>query len=350
MRESSGLGFGGFLLGIGVGWLIFRNLEVSHENFAYLIIIFGIGIAASALMSGLFPKVPVKGLIGGISGGLILSLFMTSGIGFITEIPGGWVSEGYQVEDTRTFNGILTADNAYLEVDNFNGPIRVQTWDRDEFNIDLKIKARTQKDLDDLKINFEDKVVQGQSRLMLSYDIPLTAQRRYSIEVNVNLPSDASIDLDLDSSNGAIYLTDIRGKSLKIETSNGQLIFEKVIAESIWGKTSNGRVQGQLESKDTYISTSNGKIDVTIPCTVSGLYELITSNGDIELSLSSSSNVGYDLDLSTSNGGLNLGLSDLNYSINKKTEKKAITEGFDFKQIQITLKADTSNGSIDIET
>ena len=135
-----------------------------------------------------------------------------------------------------------------------------------------------------------------------------------------------------------------------METSNGQLVFEKVLAETIWGKTSNGQVQGQLESKDTYLSTSNGKIDVTIPCTVSGFYELMTSNGDIELTLSSSSNVGYDLDLSTSNGGLNIGLSDLNYSINKRTEKEAITEGFDAKPIQITLKADTSNGSIDIET
>ena len=49
-----------------------------------------------------------------------------------------------------------------------------------------------------------------------------------------------------------------------------------------------------------------------------------------------------------SNGGLNIGLSDLNYSINKKTEKEAITEGFDAKPIKITIKADTSNGSIDI--
>ena len=47
MRESPSLGFGGFLLGLGVGWLIFRNLEISHENFAYLIIIFGIGIDRS---------------------------------------------------------------------------------------------------------------------------------------------------------------------------------------------------------------------------------------------------------------------------------------------------------------
>ena len=112
----------------------------------------------------------------------------------------------------------------------------------------------------------------------------------------------------------------------------------------------NGRIGGDVEARDTVLSTSNGKIDLTLPCTVSGEYDLSTSNGAIELTVSSNPQVGYDLDLSTSNADIDIDLSDLDYSRDQRTSKEARTEEFSGKAVQITIKADTSNGTIDVYT
>lgn len=350
MRESAGLGFGGFLLGLGLGWYIFRTIEISYNVFAWILIIAGAGVVLSALISWGRPSLPLRGLASGLTGGLILSLFLTSGFGIIGDITRGGISLTYREEDTKSYSGTVTAGKVYLEVDNFNGPIRVSTWDKAEYSVDLTIKARSKQDLDDLKIDFDESGTQDQSRLTLKYDIPQSARSKYVIEVDVSLPADAVIDLDLDSSNGGIYLTGIEGDELRMSTSNGPLVFDDVYGESVRGGTSNGRIEGDVESKDAVLSTSNGKIDLTIPCTVNGEYVLGTSNGAIELIVSPSAQVGYDLDLSTSNAGIDIDLSDLDYTQNQRTKKAAKTEGFSGKAVQIVIEASTSNGAIDVDT
>jgi len=267
-----------------------------------------------------------------------------------------WPLGLYKAEDTKSYSGIVTVDKVYLEVDNFNGPIQVSTWDNAEYKIDLAIEARgsseenAEDNLNDLKINFDKSMVQDQERLILNYDVPSLIKSKISIEVDAVLPTDAMIELDLHSSNGDIDLTDVEGSTLRMVTSNGRLVFSNIYAESITGTTSNGRIEGDVEATDTVLTTSNGKIDLTIPCTVSGEYDLSTSNGDIKLTVSSSTEVGYDLDLSTSNGDIDINLSGLNYSLDQKTSKKAQSEGFSGKAVQIIIEASTSNGNIDVYT
>jgi DUF4097 and DUF4098 domain-containing protein YvlB len=353
LNRSAGLGFGVFLIALGLGWYIFTTFEISFNVFAWILIIAGAGIIVSSLISWRRPSLPIRGLVVGLVGGLILSLLLTSGFGFIGDITGGGVGP-YSAEGSKSYSGLATVDRIYLEIDNINGPIRVSTWDKAEYSIELTIKAKgssqqnAEENLADLKIVFDERVVQGQQRLVLKYDVPFPAQSRYSIEVDAVLPADALIDLDLDSSNGGIYLTDLAGDDLKISTSNAPLVFEDVYAESITGETSNGRIDGEVESKDAVLSTSNGKIRLTIPCTVSGGYDLSTSNGAIELTVPYSPRVGYDLDLSTSNAEVEINLSGLKYSQNQRTRKEAQSEGFSGKAVQIIIEASTSNGEIHV--
>jgi len=260
----------------------------------------------------------------------------------------------YKAYDTTSYSGSVPVDDVYLEVDNFNGPIWISTWDNAAYKIDLSIEARgtspneAEDNLNSLKVNFEESVAKGQKRLILNYNIPFLAHSRYHIEVNVVLPTDAIMDLDLGSSNGAIYLNNVTGGTFRIETSNGQLVFDNVRAESIAGTTSNGLVEGDFEAEDVVITTSNARIDLSIPCTITGEYDLATSNGYIKLAVSSSADVGYDLDLSTSNGDVEINLSGLTYTQNQKTSKKAQTDGFSNRAVQITIEASTSNGNIDV--
>lgn len=356
MKNSSGLGFGGFLLGLGVGWYLFKTLEISGNIFAWIVILAGAGIIVSTLISWKSPSLNIGGLVGGLMGGLILSLFITTGFGFF----GPGFQEGpfgdYRAEETRSFSGLMTAGSVYLEVDNFNGFVRVSTWNKDEYKIDIQIKARgtsdaeAGKNLEAYKIDYDESVVQGQGRLILGYDIPATAYSKYSVGVEAFLPKQASIEVDLTSSNGGIYLNDVEGDSLTFKTSNGEIVFDGVSAQSISGETSNGRIKGDLEAPDTFLSTSNGEIELNLPCTVTGEYVLRTSNGGIDLEVSPSSDVGYDLDLSTSNGNIDINLPNLEYSLNQKNSKKARTSDFEDKPVRITIDGDTSNSNIDIKT
>jgi len=355
LRRKEGLGLGSFLLGIGVGWLVFSNLDISVNVFAWLLILAGAGVAVSSLLSWGRPGWNIGGIVSGLMGGLIVSLFLTSGFGFITDISSGVASGPYRAEDTKSFTGTAAEDRIYLEVDNFNGPIKVSTWAKAEFGVNLRIRAKgtsrknAEENLDKLKINFDESAVQGQKRLILGYDVPLTDRSKYSIEVEAFLPAQAEVDLDLQSSNGGIQLSDIDGGHLKMRTSNGELAFDDVFAEIIDGETSNGRVHGDLEAPDTSLSTSNGEIDLAIHCTVTGEYDLSASNGAVDITVSSSPEVGYDLVLSTSNANIEIDLPDLDYSQNQRTRKEARTSDFESKAVKVTIVAGTSNGAVDID-
>jgi hypothetical protein len=234
-------------------------------------------------------------------------------------------------------------------------PITVSTWAEDEYSISILIKAKGETDgdaednLDDIEFDLTETVVCGVKRLVLRHNIPNTKTGIYSVIVEVKLPADAEVSMDLDSSNGGITLTDITGGDIDLSTSNGALDFEDVTADVINAETSNGGVRGTLEAPVTYIGTSNGGIHLELPSTVTGRYTLKTSNAGVGLGLSSSSSVGYDIDLSTSNGVIDLGLSNLDYSRDTRTSKEAQTVGFSSKSVQIIIDASTSNAGMKVD-
>jgi hypothetical protein len=350
MSKSSGMGFGGFLIGLGVGWVISTYLEVSRTMLSWLIILAGAAVIASSLISRSSYRNDYGGLIGGLVGGLVISLIFTSGFSFFTDVFNDGSLGSYTAYDTKTFDGAITSSRIALEIDNFNGPISVSTWNKNEYSVELDIRARREEWLDDLKIEFdimEQGITQG---ISLGYDVPQTSQSRYAINVEVFLPKNALINLDLMSSNGAISLTDIKSETVDLLTSNGAIELNNVNAEEINGVTSNGQLSGTFEAPDTSLTTSNGAINVNLPCTVSGDYWLHTSNGPIDLKVSYSTQVGYDLELSTSNGGINADVPNLDYSTNQNTRKVAKTENFASKEVKITIDAETSNSNIDIDT
>ena len=77
MSRSSGMGFGGVLLGVGIGWIIIKYLDVSWNIVSYLLIIAGAGIVLSSVFfkgqNKLFSE-----LTGGLIGGLIIAVVFSS--------------------------------------------------------------------------------------------------------------------------------------------------------------------------------------------------------------------------------------------------------------------------------
>jgi DUF4097 and DUF4098 domain-containing protein YvlB len=355
MSKTKGLGFGGILVGLGVGWIVFDAIHVTNQFFGYFLVLIGALITVSSLIPRKKNGFNIGGLTRGLMIGLLVSLFTTSSFNpLIINWGYGDTWGNYRAEETRTLIGDLTENKAYLDVDNFNGQISVSTWTKNEYRININIRAKGSSDsdaednLDDINYELTETVVVGEKKLVLRHNIAHSKTNLYSVNIEVKLPSHIIISTNLDSSNGGITLKDIEGSEIRLITSNGPINFEEVTAEEIHASTSNGGVRGKIEAPITYISTSNGGIHLNIPCTTTGRYNLRTSNAGIGLDLSSSTTVGYNLDLSTSNGEIHLNLPKLDFSQNTKTSKEAITEDFSGKTVQIIIDAKTSNAGMNI--
>jgi hypothetical protein len=354
MSGHGGLGFGGFLVGLGAGWMVFQEIHVSGEVFAWILIIAGTGVVASSLLFASRRNRHFGGLIRGLMVGTILSLMITSNF-VLYGISSGGYSGSYRAQDTIAFTGALTADSVLLDINSFNGPIEVSTWAKDEYSISVLVKAKgttdaeAEENLERFEFDLDESMILGKKRLVLRHNVAGT-MNRYSVQIEVWLPADATIDLDLDSSNGGIYLSDIEGGEINLDTSNGGFEFDNVEATNVDASTSNGPVTGRLDAWTADIGTSNGAITLTLPCTRSSTYELGTSNGPVQLEVSSSTSVGYELDLSTRNGIIDIDLPNLDYTVSTRTRKEAHTYGLSSKSVRITIDASTSNGSMRVDS
>jgi hypothetical protein len=335
--------------------MVFQDIHVSGELFAWIMIIAGTGVVASSLLFSSRRNRHFRGLIGGLTVGTILSLMITSNF-VLYGISSGGYSGSYRAQDTITFAGALTTDSVLLDVNSFNGPIEVSTWEKDEYIISALIKAKgttdaeAEENLDRFEFNIDESLVLGKKRLVLRHNIAGTMTSMYSVQIEVWLPADATIDLALDSSNGGMYLSDIDGGKIKLDTSNGGFMFDNVEARNVDATTSNGPVTGRLDAWNADIRTSNGAITLTLPCTRNGRYELRTSNGPVQLEVSSSTSVGYELDLTTSNSIIDIDLPNLDYIVSTRTRKEAHTYGLSSKPFRITIDASTSNGSMRVDS
>ena len=356
VSSRGSVGFGGVLIGLGAGYILFNAMKITGNIFAWILILGGSSVIASSLITWRGGDPSVGRLLRGLTIGLVFFLFMTSGPVYLGDIF-EWRSYGsYRAEETRSFDGSLATVGVLLDINTFNGPISVSTWPSDGYSVSVLVKvlgntdAEAEENLDEINISIDESVVNGKTRLLLRHDVPPTRTSQYSLSVEAYLPEDMNIDLDLDSSNGGIYLADIVGGAINLDTSNGALNFDGVTATTVNADTSNGAVLGDLESPDTSISTSNGAIRLGISGAVSGRYVLRTSNGGVDLYIQSSLEVGYDIDLSTSNGNIDLDLPGLDYIQSTRTRKEARTIGYSEKAIQIVVKANTSNAGMDVRT
>jgi DUF4097 and DUF4098 domain-containing protein YvlB len=241
--------------------------------------------------------------------------------------------------------------------------------------------------LDALNVELEDRIQEGKQKIVLGFDYPSQHRTPYRIETEVRLPESTLVDLDVGSKNGGISIKDLKGgtvmsetnnggitlnnlpcgavhcitsngkldlrkvtcESAEIRTSNGRIILDEVSAQTLEGRTTNGEIDGNLRSRDTHLTTSNGHIGLNLPCEESGKYNLSTSNGGIRLEVLDSPRVGYNLDLSTSMSAVRVDLHDLECSRHRRTRKTARTAGYESKDIQVVIDAHTSMGGIRVK-
>ncbi|MCX6643389.1 MAG: hypothetical protein NTV15_08375 [Candidatus Bathyarchaeota archaeon] len=142
MAEKPAIGFGGFLLGLGLGWLVFSSITFSSNVLAILLIIIGCIMTLSGVLQWMRLTI-FSNLIGGAMGGLILALLLTQGFNIVASLSGTDFSIlPYSASQDIRLTGSLVESSIIFKSQNINGPVTIQTWDKDEYEVKLTIKAK----------------------------------------------------------------------------------------------------------------------------------------------------------------------------------------------------------------
>lgn len=179
----------------------------------------------------------------------------------------------------------------------------------------------------------------------------LTSIFRNQPSVIIELPVDLQVEsITINGSNGDIIIRDITtDNDINIDTLNGKITLTNVSASNIDARTSNGKVNiNNVTVSDTMqFDTSNGAIDGdTLEATT---YDFDSSNGKITLSnVDAEDKDGNELNAFTSNGAIELTNVYVNEAILNTSNGDITFMNDDLTFIFDSVDANTSNGDVDM--
>jgi DUF4097 and DUF4098 domain-containing protein YvlB len=354
--SDSGLGFGGFLLGLGIGWYLFQYIDLGFEAFSYLLILMGVGMILSGLLTRGRKQHPISGIYGGLIGGLFLAAFLTQGFNFVFNISDQFtdiVDGSYRVTQGFTFNTDLTSDTMDLDIDSVNGGINVYSWSGDNIRWEVEVKAKgdtnaeAEERIDEFEYDLTNELVSGVQEISMSFPLTASEWNLYAVIIDVYIPTSLESNYYLSTTNGEITLNDLTCNIVDLGTTNGAITLDSVTATSIEAQTTNGVVQGSITTESSDMGTTNGAIDISLSQT-SGVHEFSTTNGVIEINAPTGLEVGYKVNFDTNIGALDINLPDMDYEVDTVRTKIGETNGYSSKPVQIEISAETSIGGIEV--
>ena len=193
----------------------------------------------------------------------------------------------------RTFDA---RPGATFTLDNVNGHVNVASWDQPRIRV-YAVKTVSRSDdpraaLNALKVEMTPHdggvtvhTVYPNHGSLGILDILTGNWSDAKVEYDITVPR--SMSLDVETTNGAIEVRGVSGM-LKVESTNGHIKLDRC-AGSVDASTTNGRVTAELLSVDrdktNRLSTTNGRIVLTVPPSLAAEIDASTTNGGIESEL-----------------------------------------------------------------
>lgn len=212
-----------------------------------------------------------------------------------------------------------------FSIDNVNGDVEIEAWDRAEVSVDATITARSQEGLDRVEI----KVKASEDRVAVDTDY---AERKSGwswssdggeVEYTIKVPRNAELR-DIDLVNGSLRISGLPGR-VSASTVNG-----KIVASGLSGDVTLESVNGKVEAsfdqlggrQRIEIESVNGPIELRVPKNAD--FEVDASNvhggidNDFGLEVDHGQYVGHDLSGKVGSGGARVKLENVNGSIDIK--------------------------------
>jgi hypothetical protein len=282
---------------------------------------------------------PEMSMIAILIAGIIALLFLALVLPQI--IPPG---ASKQIIEYKKFQSQNITENAVsLELSTFNGYVAVIPIESNTIIINITMRG-TQDELKGITFDFKDQAGNGLWTVALKVKsttiLPLS---NVSATLDVFVPKDKVYNATLDTSNGYIDVSSLKGEKLILHTSNGMIQFTKVEFTNMELTTSNGAIRGSCSADKATLSSSNGAIIVSI--LNFGSYDITTSNGRIEID--TVYNAPLWIQAKTSNGKISYNMP-LNITQSNNNSLLGNSNNYDPNKPNISLNLSTSNGNIDI--
>src|SRR5215213_5279652 len=266
--------------------------------------------------------------------------------------------------------------NGRVRVDNVNGSVTIDTWDRNE----VKLEAVKTADAKERLAEVEIKIDARKDYLSVETDYIDEWKRngdnnrgwknygKLTVEYHLTVPKNAVLD-DIQTVNGSIFITNSNNVT-KASTVNGE-----VTATNLRGtaelETVNGTIEAnfdQLQSSSRItLNTVNGRVNLTIPSDANATVKADTLNGsivnDFGLPVRKGEYVGRDLygkigsgdvqiKLNSVNGGLNIKRKsdgkNVNPAVNLLPAKSQNDDDDDDNDVDNDNDNDNDNGAVNV--
>lgn len=191
---------------------------------------------------------------------------------------------GYDVTEDFAETHPLSATGR-VSLDNVNGDVTIEAWDRDEVRIQAVKRTDSQETMDDLEIQTDASA----DRLRIHTEYPKWngiwhgVGRKAEVTYTVMVPRLARLD-SVELVNGDLSISGVEG-GVSAENVNGRL--EAIgVAGEVNLSVVNGNVDARLVAldprDDVEIESVNGKIDIALPGGSSADIDAETVNGSID--------------------------------------------------------------------
>ncbi len=213
----------------------------------------------------------------------------------------------------------LAADGR-LSLENVNGDVTIEAWDRDEVSVETVIRAESQESLDEVEVVIDADA----DRIRIETVYPERRHRSHqaaSVDYMIRMPRSASID-GLELVNGSLTLAGLAGD---VEAA---LVNGRAEARELGGDVTIETVNGSLEvsltaleaGQSVSLESVNGSLELAIPGYANADIEAETVHGriknDFGLEAEDGRWVGSSLSGTLGRGGARVELENVNGSIN----------------------------------
>jgi len=163
-----------------------------------------------------------------------------------------------------------------LHVKGFNGQIRVETWAKEEVEVQAEIRENEKGEVS-LRAESKDGLAEVIAERQGGGEHHGWHVQFGSAGISYTLRVPASAKAQLETSNGQITVQGLQG-SLDARTSNGQVAL-KDMGTGVIVHTSNGSIEAEGVAGNAELNTSNGSVEAK---GVKGELRVSTSNGSVE--------------------------------------------------------------------
>lgn len=207
-------------------------------------------------------------------------------------------------------------------IDNINGDVTIESWDRNEVSVEAITTARTQEGLDRIEI----RVKANEDRV--SIDTHYEEKGRGwswnndggDVDYTVKVPRNAELR-DIELINGALRITAFPGR-VSASTVNGKIEISGLTGD-LELESVNGKVEASFEqlggSQRVEIESVNGVIELRVPKSADFEVDASTVHGrisnDFGLEVDHGEFVGHDLRGRVGSGGARVNLENVNGAI-----------------------------------